>query len=123
MRRDYLRQKGNQIDEMWECGQWSLSKTDASVRSHLRENFPYKRPLSEEQLLGRIIDGKLFGYVQCDIEVPDHLRRFFSNFLPLIKNIVVSREDIGTLIREYAGKKEDFGSAQKNTYILYEVST
>ena len=61
MRRDYIQRKGYQIIEMWECEWWSLYKTDASVKSHLRENFPYKRPLSEAQLLQRIIDGQLFG--------------------------------------------------------------
>ena len=86
---------------MWECEWWSLYKTDASVKSHLRENFPHKRPLSEEQLLQGIIDGQHFGYVQCDIDVPEHLRSYFSNFLP----IIVSREDIGNLMREYAEKE------------------
>ena len=88
-----------------ECEWWSLYKTDASVKSHLRENFPYERPLSEEQLLQGIIDGRLFGYVQCDIEVSDHLQKYFSNFPPIFKNTVVSREDIGSLMREYAEKE------------------
>ena len=42
MRRDYIQQKGYQILEMWECEWWSLHKTDASVKSNLRENFPYR---------------------------------------------------------------------------------
>ena len=50
MRRDYIQQMCYQINEMWECEWWSLYKTDSSVKSHLRESFPYKRPLSEEQL-------------------------------------------------------------------------
>ena len=85
MRRDYIQQKGYQIIEMFECEWWCLYKTDAPVKSYLRANFPYKRPLSEEQLLQQIIDGRLFGYVQCDIEVPEHLRDYFSNFLPYSK--------------------------------------
>ena len=89
---------------MWECEWWSLYKTDASVKSHLRENFLYRRPLSEEGLLQGIIDGRLFGYVQCEIEVPQHLRSYFSNFPPVFKNTIVSREDIGPLTREYAEK-------------------
>ena len=80
MRRDYIQQKGYQIVEMWECEWWPLYKTDASIKSHLRENFPYRRPLSEQGLMQRIIDGRLFDYVQCDIEVPEHLRDYFSNF-------------------------------------------
>ena len=102
MRRDYIQQKDYQIVEMWQCEWWSLYKTDASVKSYLRKNFPYKRPLSEEQLLQGIIDGQLFGYFQCDIEFPEPLRSHFWNFSPIFKNTVVSREDIGNLMREYA---------------------
>ena len=75
MRRDYIQQKGYQMVELWECEWWSLYKTDPSVKSHLRKNFPYKRPLSEGQLLQGIVNGQLFGYVQCDIEIPEHLLR------------------------------------------------
>ena len=50
----------------------------ASVKSHLRKNFPYRRPLNEEGLLQGIIDGRLFGYVQCAIEVPEHLQRIYE---------------------------------------------
>ena len=105
MRRDYIQQKGYQIVEMWECEWWSLYKTDASVKSHLRKNFPYRRPLSEEGLLQGIIDGRLFGYVQCDIEVPEHQQSYISSFPPVFKNTVVSREDVGLLMREYAERE------------------
>ena len=74
MRRDYIQQKGYEIVEMWSCELWKLYKTDAPVKSFPRANFTYTLPLSEDQLLQRIIDGRLFGYVQCDIEVPEHLR-------------------------------------------------
>ena len=107
MRRDYIQQKGYQIIEMWQCEWWSLYKTDASVKRHIGENFPYKRPLREEQLLKGINDGRLFGYVQCDIEIPEHLQSCFSNFPPIFKSTLVSRENIGNLMREYA-EKESF---------------
>ena len=83
MGRGYLQQKATKL---WECEWWCrLYKTDASVKSHLRENFPNRRPLGEEGLRQRIIDGQLYGYVQCDIEVPVHLREYFSNFPPNFK--------------------------------------
>ena len=85
---------------MWECEWWSLYETDAPVKSYLRANFSYKRHLSEEQLLQRNIDGRPFGYVQCDIEVPKHLRDYFSNFNPIFKNTFLSRNDIGDLMKE-----------------------
>ena len=105
MRRDYIQQKGYEIVEKWECKWWRLYKTDASVKSHLRENFPYKRYLSKEQLLQRIIDGQHFGYVQCDFEVLEQLRDHFSNLPPLFKSTVVSRDDFGNLMKEYAEKE------------------
>ena len=113
MRRDYIQQKGYEIVEMWECEWWILYKTDAPVKSYLRANFPYKRPLSEEQLLQRIIEGRLFGYVQCDIEVPEHLRDYFSNSHLIFKNTVVSKYDIGNLMKEYAEKKKGLCHNQK----------
>ena len=102
MRKRYIQQKGYKTIETWECNWWELNQTDASVISHLRENFPYRRPSSEEQLLQVFIEGRLFGYVQCDIEVPEHLRDYFSNFTTIFKNTVVSRDDIGNLTKQYA---------------------
>ena len=104
--KDYIQQKGYQIVEVWECEWWSLYKTDASVESHLRENFPYRRPLSGEGLKQGIIDGRLFAHVQCDIEEPEHLSDYFSIFPPIFKNTVVNRDDIGNLIKNN-GEKEN----------------
>ena len=47
---------------------------------------------------------RLFGYVQCDLKVPEHLKTYFTNFPPIFKNTVVSRKDIGHLMKEYAEK-------------------
>ena len=47
MRKEYIQQKGYKIIEMWECNWWELYRTDATVKSHLRANFPYQRLLSE----------------------------------------------------------------------------
>ena len=49
----------------------------------------------------------LVGYVQCDIEVPEHLRDYLSNFPPIFKSTAVSRDYIGNLMKQYA-EKENF---------------
>ena len=46
--------------------------------------------------------GNLFGYVQCNIEVPENLRANFANFPPIFKNTLVSKNDIGDLMKTYA---------------------
>ena len=90
---------------MWECKWWDLYKTTTCVKEHLRESFPYKRPLREESLLEQIRSGNLFGYVQCDIEVPEELKKKFANFPPIFKNTNLGRHDIGSLMQDYAEKE------------------
>ena len=72
LRRHYIQEKGYKVIEMWECEWWRLYKTNNTVKQHIREHFPYRRSLAAEQLLEEIKKGKLFGYVQCDIEVPEN---------------------------------------------------
>ena len=105
MRKQYIKEKGYNVVEMWECEWWNLYKTTTCVKKLLRESFPYKRPLREENLLEQIRSGKLFGYVQCDIEVPEELKEKFANFPPIFKNTNVGRHDIGSLMQDYAEKE------------------
>ena len=102
LRRGYIQEKGFTVIEMWECEWWRLYKTTTNVKLHIRENFPYKRLLSDQQLLEGIKKGNIFGYVQCDIEVPEKLRENFANFPPVFNNILVSKKDIGDLLKTYA---------------------
>ena len=53
----------------------------------------------------QIRSGKLFGYVQCDIEVPEELKKKFANFPPIFRNTNVNRHDIGSLMKDYAEKE------------------
>ena len=87
---------------MWECELRRLYKTTNTPKQHIREHFPYRRSLAAEQLLEEIKKGKLFGYVQCDIEVPENLRANLANFPPIFKNTLVSKSDIGDLMKNYA---------------------
>ena len=107
MRRAYTQQKGYQNVEKWECEWCSFYKTNASDKSDLRKNFPYRRSLSEEGLIYGIIDRRLFGYVQSDIELPEHLGNYLPKINPIFKNAIVSRDDIGNLMKQKA-EKENF---------------
>ena len=102
LRRGYIQEKGFIVIEMWECEWWRLYKKTTNVKLHIRESFFYKRSLTEHQLLEGIKKGNLFGYVQCDIEVPENLKANIANFPPIFKNTVVSKNDIGDLMKTYA---------------------
>ena len=56
----------------------------------------------QHQLLERIKKGYLFGYVHCDAEVPECLKANFPKFPPIFKNTLVSKNDIGDLMKTYA---------------------
>ena len=87
---------------MLECEWLRLYKTTTNVKLHIRENFPYRRSLTEQQLLEGIKKGNLFGYVQCNTEVPEKLIGNFANFPPIFKNTLVSKNNIGDLMKTYA---------------------
>lgn len=60
--------------------------------------------MSEESILQAVLDEKLFGVLEVDMEVPDVLKSKFAEMPPIFKNIDVSRDDIGDHMKAYAGK-------------------
>ena len=102
LRREYIREKGYKIEEMWECEWWQNFKTNKKIKNHIRSKFPYKKPLSTDSLLEKIRDGSLYGYIQCDLVVPDELKTKFSNFPPIFKNTEVGKKDIVEHMQNYA---------------------
>ena len=45
---------------------------------------------------------KLFGCIECDIHVPEHLREKFSEMCQLFKNTEICRDNIGEFMKTYA---------------------
>ena len=92
------------------------------LKNHIRKNFPYKLPLSKETLLMRIHEDKLFGYVQCGLEVPEELRERFANFPPIFKNCDVGRANIGKFMLEYAEKNAVLLKPQRMLISSYKLN-
>ena len=67
LRRDYLGNEGFTVVEIWESNWWETLKGDESVKIHVRNNFPFKLPLTQESLLAKKREDKLFRYVQCEL--------------------------------------------------------
>ena len=87
----YLR-RHVKVVEMWECG-WKRER-DPPPRQ--------KWQMTQNEILAAVIDGTLFGMIECDIHVPPELRPYFSEMQPIFKNANVSRDDIGPYMRQYA---------------------
>ena len=98
---------------MWECEWWRLYKTSNTVKQHIGEHLTYRRSLAAEQLLEEIKERKLFGYMKCDIELPENLRSKFVNYPPIFQNIFVSKNDIGDLMKNYAEEERLLSQSRK----------
>ena len=96
----YLRRHVNTV-EMWECD-WKELRDEPDVETFLDRPRHRKWMMTEQHILAAVIDGTLFGMVECDIHVPEHLQDHFAEMQPIFKNVTVTRDDIGPFMRQYA---------------------
>ena len=87
----YLR-RHVKVVEMWECD-WKRER-DPPPRQ--------KWKMTQNEILTAVIDGTLFGMIECDVRVPEHLQDHFAEMQPIFKNTTVTRDDIGPFMRQYA---------------------
>ena len=81
-RKNFIIGKRYEIVKIWDCLWWKQVRDDKTMKERLKIDFPFRKPLSEQQLLQQIDNGSLFGYVQCDIS-SKLLRTFSSIFQEL----------------------------------------
>ena len=89
------------------------TSNNVDVKNHVRTHFAFKRSLSTNSLVQIIRNEKMFGYVQCDLSVPDELKAKFSNFPTIFKNIDVFRNDIGEYMKTYAEENDLLKQSQR----------
>ena len=58
--------------------------------------------MTQQQILATVVDGTLFGKVECDVCVPEELHNYFPEMQLVFKNASVTRDDIGPFMRHYA---------------------
>jgi hypothetical protein len=61
--------------------------------------------MTEDQILAAVLNDQLFGALEVDLHVPDHLKPTFAEMPPIFKNIDVSRDDIGDHMKTYAEER------------------
>ena len=108
----YLR-RHVKVVEMWECG-WK------------RERDPPPRQkwnMTQNEILAAVIDGTLFGMIECDIHVPPELRPYFSEMQPVFKNVTVTRDDIGSFMRQYAEEHDIIRRRVACSWVAFTASS
>ena len=91
----YLRRHVKVI-EMWEC-EWKRQRDPPPRR---------KWTMTQQQIIAAVVDGTLFGMVECDVRVPVELQDHFVEMQPIFKNATVTRDDIGPFMRQYAEEND-----------------
>ena len=70
LRQGCIQEKGFDVIEMRECEWWRFYKTTTNVKLLSRENFPYRRSLTERQLSERIKKGNYLATFNATLKYP-----------------------------------------------------
>ena len=84
--------------EMYECQWREIKKRNRELQRFIATEV--RRIL--ERILSEVRHERLFGCVEVDIRVPDHLKEKFSEMCPIFKNTEINRDDIGEYMKAYA---------------------
>ena len=90
----YLRALGHRVFFIWECEFDQLLRENGEMKKFCEQVklLPDKRyMLSEKQIIKDVKQGKIFGMVEVDIETPEELKDYFSEYQPLTKHAKLSR--------------------------------
>ena len=81
-------------------------RRDPVVKKCLDTAFPRRRharwTMTSQQILSGVRAGTVFGLIECDLCVPEALREHFAEMQPVLKNIRMTRDDLGQFMRRYA---------------------
>ena len=100
-----LQVKGYTVEIIWEKDWQALITHRPEIKVYLSQHRTYnhfKKYLNQDQIIQYNQDGCLFGFVECNIHVPEHLKDYFSDMIPIFKNTEVSLRDVGQHMQEYA---------------------
>ena len=69
-----LQDKGYTVEIIWENDRQALITQRPEIKAYLAQHRTcthFKKYLNQNQIIQYIQYGRLFGFVECDIEVPD----------------------------------------------------
>jgi hypothetical protein len=105
----FLTEMGHQVETIWECEFEKKIKSQLQLREFIAKRRPpftrtHPRSVNEKEILEGVLSGELFGAVEVDIAVPDHLYEHFSECSPIFCNTNVPFEKMGSHMQEHVKK-------------------
>ena len=106
----YIHKQGFNLVECWECEWRDMKGTNKDLQrfiaTRLRRPLDKVKTMTLQTILGVVKNETLFGCIEYDIHVPEHLREHFSEMCPIFKNTEISRDDIGEFMKAYAEEND-----------------
>ena len=105
----------------------SVNHGDCTIQILIAKNISEKSFSRNVHLCSSAIIGKktktecFFGYIQCDIEVPELLRVKFANFPAIFKNTLFSKYGIGNFMKTCAEEREIMSQPGKRLISTYKT--
>ena len=108
---DYILSLGYNLVTIWECEWNDFKKQDPQCSTFVKAVddvlFAGQRRISQQKAVENIVSGVFYGFVECDIHVPIHLKEKFAEMSPIFKNVEVSRDHLSPCMLDFA-KENDF---------------
>ena len=87
------------------------------IATEVRRSLDQVKIMSPERILSEVRNERLFGWVEVDIRVPEHLKEKFSEMCPIFKNTEISRADIGDFMRSYAEERNIMAQVTNGSWL------
>ena len=115
-----LTAEGFRVLSIREC-EWLRMKKQSEIVSFLKplKCVQPKHQLSFEKIVKGVKNKELFGFLIVDIHTPEDLKHFCRDFPPIIKNINISREDIGVYKQKVAEQHDLLKKPKKHLISSY----
>ena len=110
----YIRDFGYNLIEIWEC-EYNIFKRTNTITNRYLYPTENKYRLSEKEILDGIKENKIFGAIEVDLHVPDHLKSYFAELTPIFKHATVNFADIGQHMQNFVNES---GMTFKKRYYL-----
>lgn len=123
----YFEDLGYTVYHIWECEFDDMKSKSKEIsefckRSNIEVDKRYK--VTESQIIKDVIEGKIFGMVEVDIHTPEKYKDLYSEFQPISKHAMISRDDIGKQMKIFAQDNELLKNPMKtllNSYYANKI--
>ena len=118
MRNQYLKSQNIELIIMKECEWKTKVRNSVEIQQFIRSRRPlfyqtHPGKCTEKQIIDAVLDGTLFGFVECDIHCPDEwsdtgfqsqysAKVYYSEFNPIYMRTYVPSSAWGDLMRQHA---------------------